>query len=280
MAVHVHVGTNLKGSQKRFCILRPCYHWLVCALVCVCVIHRDAKACVVHGSDLKDMSSEFLDDLLRNHTEIVFARTSPQQKLIIVEGCQRQVSGQKRVCEWVCARMCVAGPVWGLSAGFLCAGSCGWIQACVLAIKSRWMLECVTLCLRVEARLKKGVCEGESAIYCWIQVCVCFFECSFAFLSVQVVQWMNSRFCARLSTYVTPCLKGLNVSTRLNTSILTICWTCTYHIKRMFGVYARKDQIRFKRCSCDVVRSCYNSPWLTHADWMIATLFIFLFIII
>ncbi|XP_043991302.1 sodium/potassium-transporting ATPase subunit alpha-2 [Gambusia affinis] len=51
---------------------------------------RDAKACVVHGSDLKDMSAEYLDDLLRNHTEIVFARTSPQQKLIIVEGCQRQ----------------------------------------------------------------------------------------------------------------------------------------------------------------------------------------------
>ena len=25
----------------------------------------------------------------RHHTEIVFARTSPQQKLIIVEGCQR-----------------------------------------------------------------------------------------------------------------------------------------------------------------------------------------------
>ncbi|XP_062413760.1 sodium/potassium-transporting ATPase subunit alpha-2 [Pungitius pungitius] len=53
---------------------------------------RDAKACVVHGSDLKDMSPEYLDDLLRNHTEIVFARTSPQQKLIIVEGCQRQGS--------------------------------------------------------------------------------------------------------------------------------------------------------------------------------------------
>ncbi|KAJ8011543.1 hypothetical protein DPEC_G00059330 [Dallia pectoralis] len=50
---------------------------------------RDAKACVVHGGDLKDMSAEYLDDLLRNHTEIVFARTSPQQKLIIVEGCQR-----------------------------------------------------------------------------------------------------------------------------------------------------------------------------------------------
>ncbi|XP_076838511.1 sodium/potassium-transporting ATPase subunit alpha-1-like isoform X2 [Brachyhypopomus gauderio] len=51
---------------------------------------REAKACVVHGAELKDMSPEDLDDILRNHTEIVFARTSPQQKLIIVEGCQRQ----------------------------------------------------------------------------------------------------------------------------------------------------------------------------------------------
>ncbi|KAM4567422.1 sodium/potassium-transporting ATPase subunit alpha-3b [Fundulus diaphanus] len=51
---------------------------------------RDAKACVIHGCDLKDLSQEQMDDILRNHTEIVFARTSPQQKLIIVEGCQRQ----------------------------------------------------------------------------------------------------------------------------------------------------------------------------------------------
>lgn len=51
---------------------------------------RDAKACVIHGSDLKDMTTELLDDILTHHTEIVFARTSPQQKLIIVEGCQRQ----------------------------------------------------------------------------------------------------------------------------------------------------------------------------------------------
>ncbi|KAK2855133.1 hypothetical protein Q7C36_007002 [Tachysurus vachellii] len=51
---------------------------------------RDAKACVIHGSELKDMSQEQMDEILRNHTEIVFARTSPQQKLIIVEGCQRQ----------------------------------------------------------------------------------------------------------------------------------------------------------------------------------------------
>ncbi|CAF4624244.1 unnamed protein product, partial [Rotaria sp. Silwood2] len=50
----------------------------------------DAKACVVHGNNLKDMTSSQLDYILNNHKEIVFARTSPQQKLIIVEGCQRQ----------------------------------------------------------------------------------------------------------------------------------------------------------------------------------------------
>ncbi|KAJ8794218.1 hypothetical protein J1605_003364 [Eschrichtius robustus] len=50
---------------------------------------RDVKAIVVHSSELKNMNSEQLDEILQNHTEIVFARTSPQQKLIIVEGCQR-----------------------------------------------------------------------------------------------------------------------------------------------------------------------------------------------
>jgi len=50
---------------------------------------RDAKAAVVHGSQLRDLTSDELDDVLRYHREIVFARTSPQQKLIIVEGCQR-----------------------------------------------------------------------------------------------------------------------------------------------------------------------------------------------
>ncbi len=54
-------------------------------------ISRDAKACVVHGGELKNMSESDLDEILKYHTEIVFARTSPQQKLIIVEGCQRQV---------------------------------------------------------------------------------------------------------------------------------------------------------------------------------------------
>jgi sodium/potassium-transporting ATPase subunit alpha len=50
---------------------------------------REAKACVVTGTDLKDIDQKNLDDILMLHTEIVFARTSPQQKLIIVEGCQR-----------------------------------------------------------------------------------------------------------------------------------------------------------------------------------------------
>ncbi|XP_048418220.2 potassium-transporting ATPase alpha chain 2-like isoform X2 [Stegostoma tigrinum] len=52
----------------------------------------DAKAAVINGSNFQDMDPEFLDDILRNHTEIVFARTSPQQKLYIVEACQRQGS--------------------------------------------------------------------------------------------------------------------------------------------------------------------------------------------
>ncbi|CAO2638421.1 Sodium/potassium-transporting ATPase subunit alpha-4 [Lemmus lemmus] len=51
--------------------------------------NKSIKAIVVHGSELKDMNSEQLDHILKSYKEIVFARTSPQQKLIIVEGCQR-----------------------------------------------------------------------------------------------------------------------------------------------------------------------------------------------
>ncbi|EDL39029.1 mCG142116 [Mus musculus] len=53
------------------------------------VNNKSVKAIVVHGSELKDMESQQLDDILKSYKEIVFARTSPQQKLIIVEGCQR-----------------------------------------------------------------------------------------------------------------------------------------------------------------------------------------------
>ncbi|GAU88671.1 hypothetical protein RvY_01321 [Ramazzottius varieornatus] len=51
---------------------------------------RKARACVIHGQELRGMDDAQIDDILANHEEIVFARTSPQQKLIIVEGCQRQ----------------------------------------------------------------------------------------------------------------------------------------------------------------------------------------------
>ncbi|XP_025081666.1 sodium/potassium-transporting ATPase subunit alpha-B-like isoform X1 [Pomacea canaliculata] len=51
---------------------------------------REAEAAVIHGGDLRDMTPAQIDEILTNHSEIVFARTSPQQKLIIVEGCQRQ----------------------------------------------------------------------------------------------------------------------------------------------------------------------------------------------
>jgi len=51
---------------------------------------RETRAYVVHGSDLRDMTPAQIDRVLSEHAEIVFARTSPQQKLIIVEGCQRQ----------------------------------------------------------------------------------------------------------------------------------------------------------------------------------------------
>merc|ERR1712168_1631343 len=50
---------------------------------------REATAAVVNGAQLRDFTEADIDDVLRHHKEIVFARTSPQQKLIIVDGCQR-----------------------------------------------------------------------------------------------------------------------------------------------------------------------------------------------
>ena len=49
-----------------------------------------ARACVISGTELFDMTEEELDLVLANHEQIVFARTSPQQKLLIVEGFQRR----------------------------------------------------------------------------------------------------------------------------------------------------------------------------------------------
>lgn len=49
----------------------------------------DERSCVIHGNTLKSIKNEQLDQIIKSHQEIVFARTSPQQKLIIVESCQR-----------------------------------------------------------------------------------------------------------------------------------------------------------------------------------------------
>lgn len=50
---------------------------------------RESTTIVIQGSILRDMTTEQLETILRTHREIVFARTSPTQKLHIVEGCQR-----------------------------------------------------------------------------------------------------------------------------------------------------------------------------------------------
>ena len=44
---------------------------------------------VISGSQLRELTSEELDNIIVDHREIVFARTTPQQKLLIVESCQR-----------------------------------------------------------------------------------------------------------------------------------------------------------------------------------------------
>lgn len=59
-------------------------------MYCLDFISRDARAIVVHGADLSDMTFIQLDDVINNYPEIVFARTTPHQKLLIVEACQRQ----------------------------------------------------------------------------------------------------------------------------------------------------------------------------------------------
>lgn len=51
---------------------------------------RNANACMVHISDLKDMPSQQLDDILKYNPETVFARISCQQKLINHSGCCRR----------------------------------------------------------------------------------------------------------------------------------------------------------------------------------------------
>ncbi|XP_054008897.1 sodium/potassium-transporting ATPase subunit alpha-like [Hylaeus anthracinus] len=47
------------------------------------------RSIVVTGMELRDLQSAELDGIIRTYPEVVFARTSPVQKLQIVESCQR-----------------------------------------------------------------------------------------------------------------------------------------------------------------------------------------------
>jgi sodium/potassium-transporting ATPase subunit alpha len=49
---------------------------------------HQVNATVLHGEEIKEMSPTDLESVIRSYSEIVFARTSPQQKLLIVEACQ------------------------------------------------------------------------------------------------------------------------------------------------------------------------------------------------
>ncbi|KAF3429428.1 hypothetical protein E2986_00650 [Frieseomelitta varia] len=53
------------------------------------ITEADQHATIITGSELRNMGSMELDNIIKKYEEIVFARTSPQQKLNIVESCQR-----------------------------------------------------------------------------------------------------------------------------------------------------------------------------------------------
>jgi magnesium-transporting ATPase (P-type) len=52
------------------------------------IVREGAASIVVPGDELAELRDEELRDILNDYSEIVFARTSPQQKLRIVENCQ------------------------------------------------------------------------------------------------------------------------------------------------------------------------------------------------
>ena len=39
--------------------------------MCVCLLYSKAEACVVHGSDLRDMTPADIDDILHSHSEMI-----------------------------------------------------------------------------------------------------------------------------------------------------------------------------------------------------------------
>jgi sodium/potassium-transporting ATPase subunit alpha len=81
VAIARKVGIISEGSETRFEQLMDMDR--------AYIPDNNDEAVVITGNELRSMNSDELDRIIKVHEEIVFARTSPQQKLLIVESCQR-----------------------------------------------------------------------------------------------------------------------------------------------------------------------------------------------
>lgn len=89
MAIAKKVGIISEGHETRYeraILQNKSYTQLVELPLAADAV---AAAIVITGAELRSMDASELDDVIRRYEEIVFARTSPQQKLLIVESCQR-----------------------------------------------------------------------------------------------------------------------------------------------------------------------------------------------
>ncbi|PKU38869.1 sodium potassium-transporting atpase subunit hypothetical protein [Limosa lapponica baueri] len=157
---------------------------------------RDAKACVVHGSDLKDMTSEQLDDILRHHTEIVFARTSPQQKLIIVEGCQRQELADNQLSSGSDLFSKNIDPIVSLIRSMIQALGGFFTYFVIMAENGFWPSGLLGIRVQWDDRWINDVEDSYGQQWTYEQRKIVEFTCHTAFfVSIVVVQWADLIIC-------------------------------------------------------------------------------------
>ena len=53
------------------------------------VAAEDIRCAVIHGAEVEEISNDDLDAMILGYPELVFARMTPEQKLMVVESCQR-----------------------------------------------------------------------------------------------------------------------------------------------------------------------------------------------